>query len=38
MDMDILLALQQFRNGAGSFLADFLSKMTYWGELNSLFL
>ena len=35
MDIDILLALQQFREGAGGFLADFLNKMTFLGELNS---
>ena len=29
MDIDILLALQEFRNGAGALLADFLSKMTF---------
>ena len=33
--MEILLALQAFRNGAGAFLAEFLSKMTFWGELNT---
>ena len=35
MDIDILLALQDFRNGAGAFLAGFLSKMTWLGELNT---
>ena len=35
MDIDILLGLQEFRNGSGSFLADFFSKMTYFGELNT---
>lgn len=35
MDIDILLALQDFRNGAGAFLADFLSKMTFLGELTT---
>ena len=35
MDIGILLALQDFRNGSGAFLADFLSKMTYLGELNT---
>lgn len=35
MDIDILLALQDFRNGTGAFLADFLSKMTWLGELNT---
>lgn len=33
MDIEILLALQQFREGTGGFLADFLSKMTFLGEL-----
>ena len=35
MDIDILLALQEFRNGTGAFLAGFLSKMTWLGELNT---
>ncbi len=35
MDINILLWLQDFRNGAGAFLADFLSKMTFLGELNT---
>ena len=35
MDIQILLRLQEFRNGAGGILADFLAKMTFWGELNS---
>ena len=35
MDINILLGLQDFRNGAGAFLADFLLKMTYFGELNT---
>lgn len=35
MDMNILLALQDFRNGAGSFLTDFFVKMTFLGELNT---
>ena len=35
MDISILLALQAFRNGAGAFLASFLSKMTFLGELNT---
>ncbi len=35
MDINILLGLQEFRNGAGSFLTDFFVKMTYLGELNS---
>lgn len=29
MDITILLGLQNFRNGAGAFLADFLAKMTF---------
>ncbi len=35
MDISILLALQDFRNTAGSFLTDFFVKMTFLGELNS---
>ena len=35
MDINILLALQDFRNGSGAFLASFLSKMTWLGELNT---
>ena len=35
MDINILLALQDFRNGTGAFLATFLSKMTWLGELNT---
>ena len=35
MDIDILLALQQFRNGIGGFLSDFMLKMTFLGELNT---
>lgn len=35
MDFTILLALQDFRNGAGAFLTDFLSKMTFFGEMNT---
>lgn len=35
MDINILLALQNFRNGIGAFLAGFLSKMTWLGELNT---
>ena len=35
MDITILLALQNFRNGTGAFLAGFLSKMTWLGELNT---
>ncbi len=36
MDISYLLALQDFRDGAGSFLADFFLKMTYFGELNTI--
>ena len=32
MDMEILLHLQQFRNGTGAIFADFLSKMTYLAD------
>ena len=35
MDISILLGLQEFRNGAGSVFAGFLSKMTWLGELNT---
>ena len=35
MDIDILLALQEFRNGAGSFMTEFFSKMTFLGEINT---
>lgn len=35
MDINIMLLLQDFRNGAGAFLADFFSKMTFLGELNT---
>ena len=31
MDINILLALQNFRNGAGSIFADFFVKMTFLG-------
>ncbi len=31
VDIAILLALQEFRNGIGSCLADFMSKMTFLG-------
>ena len=34
MDIDILLALQSFREGAGSIFTEFLSKMTWFGEMN----
>ena len=32
MDIDILLLLQQFRNGVGGIFADFLSKMTHLAD------
>ena len=35
MDIQILLALQTFRNGPGAILADFLAKMTFFGEINT---
>ena len=35
MDIDILLGLQDFRNGTGAFLAGFLSKMTWLGEMST---
>jgi len=35
MDMSILLGLQDFRNGSGGFLAEFMKKMTFLGELNT---
>ena len=35
MDIEILLALQQFRNGVGGYLAEFLQKMTFLGEMNT---
>lgn len=35
MDIDILLGLQDFRNGSGAFLAGFLSKMTWLGEMST---
>lgn len=34
MDITILLGLQSFREGAGAFLTDFLSKMTWFGEMS----
>ena len=37
MDISILLVLQTFRNGIGASLADFLSKMTFLGELSTAF-
>ena len=35
MDITILLWLQEFRNGIGAYLAEFLAKMTFLGELNT---
>lgn len=35
MDIDILLVLQDFRNGVGGALSEFFSKMTFLGELNT---
>ena len=35
MDIDILLTLQEFRNGSGSIFAGFFSKMTWLGELST---
>ena len=35
MDIEILIALQDFRNGIGAFLAEFLAKMTFLCELNT---
>ena len=35
MDMEFLLILQQFREGAGKVLSEFLAKMTFLGELNT---
>lgn len=37
MDIGILLALQEFRIGAGAVMASFLAKMTFLGEMNSVF-
>lgn len=34
MDINILLALQEFREGAGAFLTDFFQKMSFIGEMN----
>ena len=36
MDINYLLALQSFRDGAGGFLAEFFEKMTYFGENNTI--
>ena len=35
MDINILLALQDFRNGAGACLVSFMSKMSFIGEMNT---
>ncbi|MBQ7665346.1 MAG: phosphatase PAP2 family protein [Synergistaceae bacterium] len=35
MDIDILLMLQEFRNGFGGIFASFLNKMTFAGELDT---
>ncbi|MBQ2453994.1 MAG: phosphatase PAP2 family protein [Lachnospiraceae bacterium] len=35
MDINILLALQEFRNGAGECLAEYMSKMTFFGETST---
>ena len=35
MDIRILLALQEFRNGVGACLVDFMSKMSFIGEMNT---
>ena len=35
MDMEFLSILQQFREGAGKVLSEFLAKMTFLGELNT---
>lgn len=35
MDIDILLILQEFRNGAGSCLTEFMTKMSFIGEMNT---
>lgn len=35
MDIDILLALQAFRNGAGACLVDFMTKMSFIGEMKT---
>ncbi len=36
MDISILLFLQEFRNGAGSCLTSFMSKLSFIGEMNTL--
>ena len=35
MDIDILLLLQEFRNGVGACLMRFMSQMTFLGEMNT---
>ena len=35
MDISILLAFQNFRNGIGIIFVDFFKKMTFFGELNT---
>ena len=35
MDIDILLILQGFRNGVGACLVDFMTKMSFIGEMNT---
>lgn len=35
MDIVILLFLQEFRNGAGTYLVSFMSKMSFLGEMNT---
>ena len=35
MDIGFLLALQGFRNGAGACLTEFMSKMSFLGEMNT---
>ena len=35
MDIDILLALQEFRNGTGACLVDFMAKMSFIGEMRT---
>ncbi len=35
MDISILLVLQDFRNGVGSCLTSFMSKMSFIGEMST---
>lgn len=37
MDIDILLILQEFRNGAGACLVNFMTKMSFIGEMNTVY-